>query len=517
MRVIQQMVTNDIVTDLSLTYQSISTLSDQLATGKQLNRPSDNPGAVSYAIDLQASVDLNAQYQSTSNTAMGFLQSGSSALGQVVSVIQRARQLAVQGTSDTYAPSDRTAMATEIQQLGQQVQQIGNTMFGSSYIFSGTMTQTTPFNTNGGFSGNNGAKNMEIAPSFNMQVNVTANQMFTGSNGVFETLRQLARHLNETGNPIPVQNQGSATLAVSGINAGASQGYLVQVTGVNASGGVTSAQYSNDGVTWSPATLAAGSTANNFTLGASGMAMQFTPGAVTSNAQTPPTVGDRYSFSAVAGANASGFAIQASPNVGNESLSFVGNYTGSGTPNLQVRASQLDSNNNVVGVQISSDNGTTWSTSIPTTTGGFSPPATPTAGGALTPTQFTLGNGLTLTWNQSTINANQVYNAGPPANADTFTYAPTTSDVSNDITALDSLYNTVSGIQAQLGAKEKTIQDNISQMQSQSIQLQSVLTTTVNVDYPTVATQMASAQTLYTAALSVDAKSIQKSLVDFLP
>lgn len=514
MRVIQQMVTNDIVANLSTTYQRIAMLSGRLASGKQLRQPSDDPGGVSYAINLQASISLNQQFQDTSNTAHGYLQSTGSALQQITAVIQRARQLAVQGSSDSNAQADRQAMASEIQQLIQQVQQVGNTTFGNTAIFSGTMTQTTAFNALGGFSGNNSARQLEIATGFTMAVNVNAGQMFTGTGGVFNVLKNLNDHLAATGQPIAAKNQGTATMAASGIYSGATQGYLVQVTGTGTNGVISGASYSTDGgVTWTAATAAAAP--QTFTLN-NGLTVNFTNAAVTANAAAPPALGDRYGFAAVAGGNASGFAIQSTTNVGNETLGITGTYSGTGSPAFQIRASQLDANKNVVGVQLSVDNGTTWQPTIATTTGSYNPPTVPTAGPTLTATQFTLGNGLTLTWNQSTINASQVYATATP-NQDVFAFSQQSVDIGEDIGALDTLSNTVSGLQAQFGAKEKTVQDNVSQLQQQSLQLQRVLSQTVDVDFPTATTQMTSAQTLYQAALDVDAKSIQKSLVDFLP
>ena len=514
MRVIQQMVTNDVVANLSTTFASMSTYSKELSSGHQINQPSDNPGGVAYAIDLQASYDQNTQYQSTSNTALGLLQTSQSAMQQVVAIVQRTRELAVQGASDSYTPADRQAMAAEIQQLTHQLQQIGNTTFGSSYIFAGTMTQTTPFNALGGFAGNNNAKNLQISTGFTMPVNITASQVFTGPTGAFSVLNQLTTHLTATGNPIPPPNQGTATMGTTGVYSGPTQGYIVQVTSTGTNGVITGASYSVDGgTTWAAATATA--TPQSFTLN-NGLTVNFTNGAVTSNAQTPPTVGDRFNFNAVNSANASTFAIQPTTNVGNETLAMQGTYTGQGTPNFQIRASQLDANNNVVAIQLSTDNGVTWQPSISTTTGGFLPPTTPNAGPAQTATTFDLHNGLTLTWNQSTINAAQVYSAAAPANQDTFTFTPASTTIGSDIGALDTLFNTVSGLQAQLGAKEKTVQDNTAMLQSQGGQLQRVLSTTVDVDYTTTTTQMASYQTLYQAALAVDAKSLQQTLVDFL-
>lgn len=497
MRVTQTMVANDIIANLSNTYQTLATLSNELSSGKQLTQPSDSPAGVSYAIDLQASLDVNQQYQATSQTALGWLQSGGTALQQLQTVLSRARELAVQGANDTNTPTDRQAMGAEVNQLVQQAQQVGNTAFGSSYLFAGTLTQAAPFNALGGYSGNSGAKTLQIAVGFTMQVNTNPPAIFNGQQGVFNVVQQLAQHLNGTEAPLARQNTGTEQLAVGGTGFSGTppESYLVKVTGVSAAGAVTGASYSTDGgATWT-ASVSSGSP---FTLN-NGLTASFTNGAV------PPVAGDVFGFTA-GSVGATGFAVQATPNVGNATLALTGNSTGSGTPNLAFRAATLDGSNNVVGIQLSTDGGVTWG-ATPLTAGNYSG----TALAAGTATTFALGNGLTLTWNQSTVNAATV-----ATNQDSYTYQPTSALLGNDLSALDGIMNTVSGLQAQIGAQQNTVQNTVTALQSQALQWQSIFAHTVNADYSALATQMASAQTLYQAALAVDAKSIEPSLVQFL-
>ncbi len=596
MRITQQMVASDMIASLSLNYQTIDTLGKELASGKSLIAPSDNPAAVSSAINLQASLTTNAQYQTTTTTAQNWLETTSSSLQQLSQVAIRARTLAVQGADDTNTAQDRTQMATEVTQLMQQVTQIGNTTYAGSSIFAGTAVTTTPFNAIGGYQGDSGKITHEIAPGYTMQVNANPTTIFTGQGGVYHVLQQLQQHLANGDGPVAPQNTGTEVSSLTGAYAG-NFPYQVAVTGVTG-GAISQIQYSIDGTHWTTVNGAGASPNYTFSLG-SGMTASFTNGAtpavgdtfsfggtagaaasgfaitngvhagteslaltgtdtgvlnfltkvtgVTSNAVSAvqyttdngqnwisatatgtapnlafafgatgvtatytngsvfPAVGDQFGFTAQPGATVSGYATKSGPNTGNESATITGAFTGTGAPQFVFKMGALDANNNVVSVQVSTDGGKTFGSTLTATN------YTGTALTFPTTTTFDLGQGLTLNLNQSTGSLPQV-----GASGDTLTYQTQATTISNDLTAIDSFVSTLSGQMAQFGAETNAAQNNLTQMQAQSDQLTSALSQTVNADYAAISTQMATAQTLYQAALAVDAKSVEPSLVEFL-
>ncbi len=497
MRVVQAMIANDMLNNLSQSYQYIQKVGDELSSGKQLNEPSDNPAGVANALDLRAALDANTQYQSSSQSAQNWMQATSASLQQLTNAVSRARTLAVQAANDTNAAANRNEIASEVQQLLQQVVQIGNSTYAGSYIFAGTLVQTQPFSATGGYNGNTGAINHTIAPGYVMQSNINPNAVFTGQNGVYNTLNQLLTHLNATGNPVSPQNAGTETMALTGTNTGgAGVNYLVKVTGV-AVNAISTIQYSNDGgVTWSANVTPAG-LPPSFAL-SNGISATFANGAVY------PQVGDQFSFTTTANTNSATYAATGGPNVGNETATLSGAYTGSGTPQYLIKPATLDGNNNVVGIQVSTDNGATWSTLTATNYSG-------TALTYPTATTFDLGSGMTLTWNQSSVNASRVVAAG-----DTLSFTQPATAISNDLALLDHVVDALSAQQAQMGAQQNAVQSNITQLQSQGTTLTKALSLVEDADVATLATNMAQAQNLYQAALQVDAKSIEPSLVDFL-
>jgi flagellar hook-associated protein 3 FlgL len=78
--------------DLSRTQQ-------QLASGRKILSPSDDPAGAVQALQLRSSVDKVEQYQRNADMLAQRLQLSETTVGAVVSGLQRVRELALQGTT----------------------------------------------------------------------------------------------------------------------------------------------------------------------------------------------------------------------------------------------------------------------------------------------------------------------------------------------------------------------------------------------------------------------------------
>src|SRR5579875_3533483 len=148
MRVTNSMIGDATVAALQQNLESLSQLEKQLTTGKRINQPSDDPPAVEVALSYQTSIAAGQQYLRNISSATSWLQ--------------RARELAVQGANDTLATSDQADMASEVDQLLQQMVQLGNSGLQGQRLFAGLKTDADPFTLNAGppttvvYSGDNG-------------------------------------------------------------------------------------------------------------------------------------------------------------------------------------------------------------------------------------------------------------------------------------------------------------------------------------------------------------------------
>lgn len=140
MRVTQSMLSNTMLRNLNSSYTRMATLQEQISTGSKLLRPSDDPVGVTKAMSYRTQLEQNEQYQSNLDTATKWLDMSDDALGQVTKAMTRVQELITQAANDTNQTVDREKMLVEIQQIREEIKDIGNTKIGDSYIFSGTRT-----------------------------------------------------------------------------------------------------------------------------------------------------------------------------------------------------------------------------------------------------------------------------------------------------------------------------------------------------------------------------------------
>jgi flagellar hook-associated protein 3 FlgL len=119
-------------------------LGQQLSSGKKLTQPSDDPGQIAQDLNLHATIDATTQQSTNVQNAVSELTTTDSALSSLTSVLQSARQLAIQGSSDTLTAQQRTALGSQIDQLLQQAIAVGNTAYGGRYVFAGSAKTINP-------------------------------------------------------------------------------------------------------------------------------------------------------------------------------------------------------------------------------------------------------------------------------------------------------------------------------------------------------------------------------------
>jgi flagellar hook-associated protein 3 FlgL len=118
----------------------------QLSTGKKNLTPSDDPAAAARAIDLNHSIKVTEQYQTNIDAARNRLSMQEGVLKGSTDVLQRLQELGIQGLNDTNSPSDRVAIATEMEELNKQLQGLANTKNANGeYMFAGFKSTTMPF------------------------------------------------------------------------------------------------------------------------------------------------------------------------------------------------------------------------------------------------------------------------------------------------------------------------------------------------------------------------------------
>src|SRR5699024_8892652 len=118
---------------------------EQLSTLQEVNRPSDDPLALSRILDLNSSISQNEEYKKTMEDAIDWINVQDSALSHATDSMARIKQLIQQAANGTLNAEDRQSVKSEIEsEIGSLVDSL-NTNFGGRYIFSGKETTKTPF------------------------------------------------------------------------------------------------------------------------------------------------------------------------------------------------------------------------------------------------------------------------------------------------------------------------------------------------------------------------------------
>lgn len=116
----------------------LARLQDQASSQRAITRPSDDPRATAEALSVRSEQRAVAQFQRNADNAQGWLTTVDRALGSATSVLQRARDLAVQGANDgALSPAAREGLAAEFEGLRDDLLTQANTAYLGRSVFAG--------------------------------------------------------------------------------------------------------------------------------------------------------------------------------------------------------------------------------------------------------------------------------------------------------------------------------------------------------------------------------------------
>jgi len=173
-------------------------LQQQMTSGKTIQRPSDSPGGTVEAMQLRGDLRLSAQYARNANDGIGWLGTLDGTMTNMVSDLQRVRDLVVQGMSAGSAdvPGAREAIATEVDNMRGAVLTAANTRYLDRPIFGGTTAGTQAYDPSGNYVGDAGAVLRTVADSTRVRVDSSGPDVLgSGPSGVFGVLSSISDNL----------------------------------------------------------------------------------------------------------------------------------------------------------------------------------------------------------------------------------------------------------------------------------------------------------------------------------
>jgi len=149
---------------------ALSKTQQQMATGKRVLSPADDPVAATRIHSFKESIDILQQYQSNANQLKSRLETEESVLRGVVDTVQRVRELAVAGANGALSDVGRQSIAKEVYTRLESLLGQANSMDANGeFIFGGNKGSTTPFTATGSsyiYNGDDGQRRLQIGPDF---------------------------------------------------------------------------------------------------------------------------------------------------------------------------------------------------------------------------------------------------------------------------------------------------------------------------------------------------------------
>lgn len=140
---------NQAVNYLNKNLSLISQLQQKLSSGQNINSPSDDPVGLVRVLDLSNTLRTDDRYSKNIQSGIAEANTTDSVMDSMVNLIQRAQELTTQAATFTSGQDGRAAISLEINQIIDQMVQLGNTDIGGKYIFGGLKTDTPPFSRTG--------------------------------------------------------------------------------------------------------------------------------------------------------------------------------------------------------------------------------------------------------------------------------------------------------------------------------------------------------------------------------
>lgn len=213
---------SDLLTAVSQTQQQINTDEQQIASGQSVNVPSDNPAAAAVLVRYADQSSQADQFQRSIGSVQGEMQNADTALSSVITALQQAVSLGIEGANSTVNSADRAALATQVQGIQSQLISLGNLTYQGNYVFGGTATQTVPYVLNPTspsgvtYQGNTGVNTVTLGSNFSLKTNMPGSQLFSASGtDMFKSIQDLINSLTSgVGISTAVTEVGAASSSI---------------------------------------------------------------------------------------------------------------------------------------------------------------------------------------------------------------------------------------------------------------------------------------------------------------
>jgi flagellar hook-associated protein 3 FlgL len=192
------------------------------ATGKRINKPSDDPSAIRPVLNARSQVQKSDRYLRTMGSASDRLNILDSHLDQIGNLMIRAQETTIAAGNGSMGTEDLTNLSDAIGHIKDELYSMANSKVDGKYIFAGYAEDTQPFPDTtdpNNYQGDSGHMELEIAPGEKIQANLTGDELFQGAGGGIN----LFQLLDDIQNDLAAGNSTAATARLDDLKDATSQ------------------------------------------------------------------------------------------------------------------------------------------------------------------------------------------------------------------------------------------------------------------------------------------------------
>jgi flagellin len=176
---------------LGVTSGNLAKSTEKLSSGFKINRAGDNAAGLTISEKMRGQIRGLDQASTNAQDGISLIQTAEGALTETQSILQRMRELTVQASNDTNVSADRTAIASELKALTEEVDRIaGQTEFNTMKLLSG------------GFAN----KNLQVGANSGQNISFSIGVMTASGLGVSGINTMVSSYTNATASVQTVQD-----------------------------------------------------------------------------------------------------------------------------------------------------------------------------------------------------------------------------------------------------------------------------------------------------------------------
>jgi flagellar hook-associated protein 3 FlgL len=174
----------------------IAKLNEQVATGKRINRPSDDPGRISQLHNIRQELSNQDVYIKNASQAEQLLNVAEQSIKDIHITLTEARETAVQFANESYNGPQRAEAANVVSTLFERALNSANVKFNERYIFAGTSYDAPAYDSTGAYDGSGDTPETVVGDGLTVDTGFAGNSVLTDSSDMFVAMEDLEAALN---------------------------------------------------------------------------------------------------------------------------------------------------------------------------------------------------------------------------------------------------------------------------------------------------------------------------------